>query len=375
MNTYGRIYQNSSTCKLLRLKTFFLTCRFPFFVKNLNYMYVFSTKVLGKKITNSIIKHMYGDIFLAGETTAELEKGLQELKKEGLIGISDYAREFLTKEEERTEIDSIIEMYKDSIDTSIRVDEKNSIAMKVSSFGDVEMMKRMNSLQYTLTLLENEIRRGSNYEQIAEILKKHKISEKISENFINQLKEMNLKEFGLNIFEIILSGNKKLLDDIICSLKIKQTDLNEMIDFVKTLNSRLLIVFDHAKSKNCLIMIDAEQSYLRFITDVIAAYYFKKYNTGDKCIVAQTLQCYLKTQQEDLVKWKDFCRNNNIRFALKLVRGAYMSEESRIAKEKGTESPICNSLDETHDNYNKSIEYVFDNYQQGDKVRQIKKII
>lgn len=368
MNSYGRIYKNASTCKLLRLKTFFITCRFPIFVKNLNNMYSFSCKVVGKKVTNGIIKHMYGDVFLAGETTSELEKSLQEIKKEGLIGISDYAREFLTKEEERLEIESIIHMYKDSIDTSIRVDEKNSIAMKVSSFGDVEMMKKMNTLQYTLTILENEIRKSSSYEQIILTFSQHKIPYKISEIFVNQLKEMKIKEFDLNIFEIILSENNNLLNDLKICFKIKEKELKEMIQFVKTLNSRLNIVFDHAKRKNCLIMIDAEQSYLRFITDVISAYYFKKFNSGDKCIVAQTLQCYLKTQQEDLVKWRDFCRKNNIRFALKLVRGAYMSEESRIAKEKGTESPVCSSIDETHDNYNKSIEYVFDNYQEGDKV-------
>jgi hypothetical protein len=114
-------------------------------------------------------------------------------------------------------------------------------------------------------------------------------------------------------------------------------------------------------------MVDAEQSYLRFITDVIVAFYFKQFNS-ERCILAQTLQCYLKTQQEDLMKWLLFCRHHQIKFGLKLVRGAYMSEESKIAKEIGTESPVCPTIENTHDNYNKSIEFLFDQYNDGDKV-------
>ena len=115
-------------------------------------------------------------------------------------------------------------------------------------------------------------------------------------------------------------------------------------------------------------MVDAEQSYLRFITDNIVAYYFKQFNK-EKCILAQTLQCYLRTQQADLYKWKAFCEEHKLKFGLKLVRGAYMTEEAKIAKEIGTESPVVSIIEDTHSNYDKSIKFLFDNYQEGDKLK------
>jgi proline dehydrogenase len=36
---------------------------------------------------------------------------------------------------------------------------------------------------------------------------------------------------------------------------------------------------------------------------------------------------------------------------LKLVRGAYMNEERLLAKENNAESPICETLEDTHSNY------------------------
>jgi hypothetical protein len=44
---------------------------------------------------------------------------------------------------------------------------------------------------------------------------------------------------------------------------------------------------------------------------------------------------------------------------MKFVRGAYLVEENKIAQKEKQESPICNSLQETHNNYNKSIEKYF----------------
>jgi proline dehydrogenase len=367
MNTYGRIYQNMPIGKLLRLKTFFMTCRFQILIKNLNNLYTISSKVLGKKFTNNFIKYIYGDIFLAGESTKELEKCLSQLKIDGLSGISDYAREFLTIEEEKTEIDTIIKIYKDSIDSSIKVDNTNSIAMKVSSFGNVDSLKRLNSYQFALCTLEDNLDRP--YEEIAKEFANHKITDLLfSKDLIERIKkETNGKKFDLNLYEMILTENNKLQELIKEGLKLKETELNKLKQFVHNLHVRLMQVFDHAMSKDCLIMVDAEQSYLRFITDYIVAYYFKKFNNG-KCILAQTLQCYLKTQQHDLHKWKKFCDERNLKLGLKLVRGAYMNEEKRIANEKGLIYPICNFIEDTNQNYNSSIEFLFKNYRSGDKV-------
>lgn len=101
MNKFnGRVYEHISTSKLLRLKSFFLFCKFPPFVKNMEKIYRMSSRVIGQKNLNKIIKLTYGDIFVGGETAEELEACLKEQKLDGLLGIADYAREFLKDEEE-----------------------------------------------------------------------------------------------------------------------------------------------------------------------------------------------------------------------------------------------------------------------------------
>lgn len=46
---------------------------------------------------------------------------------------------------------------------------------------------------------------------------------------------------------------------------------------------------------------------------------------------------------------------------IKLIRGAYMNEERKLAKENHYESPVWDSLEETHKCYNDNMQHVMDN--------------
>lgn len=48
---------------------------------------------------------------------------------------------------------------------------------------------------------------------------------------------------------------------------------------------------------------------------------------------------------------------------LKLVRGAYMNEERLLAKENNAESPICETLEDTHSNYDTIMTHAIKNVQ------------
>jgi len=98
---YGKIYRNYSIANLIKLKSFLMICKYQVLVKNLGIFYSLSNKVLGKNITNNLIKYFYGDLFVGGENPFELEKSLKGLKNRGLICIADYAREFLEESEEK----------------------------------------------------------------------------------------------------------------------------------------------------------------------------------------------------------------------------------------------------------------------------------
>jgi hypothetical protein len=100
----GRVYETLSANKLLRLKSFFIFCKSKFLVRNMHCLYNASSNIIGQKATNKLIKLLYGDIFLGGETIKELSITLTDLKKEGLISIADYARESLLSHEEKVNV-------------------------------------------------------------------------------------------------------------------------------------------------------------------------------------------------------------------------------------------------------------------------------
>jgi len=53
---------------------------------------------------------------------------------------------------------------------------------------------------------------------------------------------------------------------------------------------------------------------------------------------------------------------------LKLVRGAYMLEERALAEENGYESPVWDSLEETHACYNECLKHAIGNLQENSMV-------
>lgn len=51
-----------------------------------------------------------------------------------------------------------------------------------------------------------------------------------------------------------------------------------------------------------------------------------------------------------------------------MVRGAYMVEERRLAKEQGYQDPILDTIEDTHNNYNSNLEFLISNWIQGSQV-------
>uniref|UniRef100_H2ZL43 Proline dehydrogenase n=1 Tax=Ciona savignyi TaxID=51511 RepID=H2ZL43_CIOSA len=75
-----------------------------------------------------------------------------------------------------------------------------------------------------------------------------------------------------------------------------------------------------------------------------------------KPVLQVTIQAYLKSAKNETEKILKFCRDADIVFGAKIVRGAYLVAEKARAETQGYENPICNSLEATHDNYNEIVE-------------------
>ena len=69
--------------------------------------------------------------------------------------------------------------------------------------------------------------------------------------------------------------------------------------------------------------------------------------------IFNTYQCYLKDSEERCRVDMERAKREGYFFAGKLVRGAYMVAERERAAKMGYDSPIHDTLEDTHANYDK----------------------
>jgi proline dehydrogenase len=135
---------------------------------------------------------------------------------------------------------------------------------------------------------------------------------------------------------------------------MQATPTEEELRLVENMITRLRKLCSTAAEFGLRIMIDAEHQYFQPAIDSIAKDMMREYNT-EVPIVYNTYQCYLKDSRFRLNADIESARRQGYKFGAKLVRGAYMVLEKNLAEEKGLKSPIHDTLDDTHANYNRCV--------------------
>jgi proline dehydrogenase len=92
------------------------------------------------------------------------------------------------------------------------------------------------------------------------------------------------------------------------------------------------------------------------------------YNHGGKVIVMNGYQCYLKRMRQVIQHEVATAKILGYNIGLKLIRGAYMNEERKLAAESGLESPVWDSIEDTHSCYNDCMEHALVNLEKTDVV-------
>lgn len=123
----------------------------------------------------------------------------------------------------------------------------------------------------------------------------------------------------------------------------------------RNMMERLHTIFQFAKRLDVRVMVDAEQTYFQPAISRITMEMMKKYN-GDKAIVYNTYQCYLKKALDYFSANMEQAKRQNFYFGAKLVRGAYMEQERERAAQIGYPDPINATFNDTTDMYHKCME-------------------
>lgn len=123
-----------------------------------------------------------------------------------------------------------------------------------------------------------------------------------------------------------------------------------------TIKERFETIFDHAYAKGVPVMVDAEESWIQSIIDYLVIEMMKQYNARAP-IVVNTYQLYRKGRLSVLKTHFEEARALNLYFGAKLVRGAYLEQERERAAEKGYDSPVYETKEETDRDYDAAMEY------------------
>lgn len=191
-----------------------------------------------------------------------------------------------------------------------------------------------------------------------------------TEGFINEIEFDNCLNKKLSIIDFIKNKNEVpfAVFKPTClgstDLFIKMSSGLALTDSENDAWSRVVYRFERvcekAFSENVKILIDAEEVDVQKAIDDLAIVMMRKFNKSNP-IVFNTVQLYRKDRLKYMRELLKNNKNKDIQFGLKLVRGAYMEKERKIAMNKGIESPICDSKTETDNNFNRGVDFVFEN--------------
>lgn len=137
--------------------------------------------------------------------------------------------------------------------------------------------------------------------------------------------------------------------------KLTEEEKKEAQNFKRRVN----ILCKKAYDLSVPILIDAEDSWYQNFIDETVNEMMLKYNK-QKAIVYNTWQMYRKDRLENLIKTYEKAKSGGYFLGAKFVRGAYMEKERERAKERGYDSPIHETKEDTDKAYNDALRFSFE---------------
>ncbi|KAM7381661.1 hypothetical protein PAMA_012485 [Pampus argenteus] len=107
------------------------------------------------------------------------------------------------------------------------------------------------------------------------------------------------------------------------------------------------------------VLVDAEYTYMNPALSLVTMAMMKKFNK-DGVWIWNTYQCYLKESRSLLLEALHLSKNEGFCLGVKLVRGAYMDKERKLAEKEGHPDPIHKCWEDTNDSYNGSLDVMLD---------------
>ncbi|MBD2715649.1 proline dehydrogenase family protein [Microvirga sp. STR05] len=121
-------------------------------------------------------------------------------------------------------------------------------------------------------------------------------------------------------------------------------------------HARVDAICQRAHQYGVRVFVDAEESWFQETIDNLAYEMMRKYNR-ESAIVWNTYQLYRQDRLEAIKEAYADAKKDGYFLGGKLVRGAYMEKEARVAAQRGYPNPINPSKQATDDLYDEALRY------------------
>jgi len=397
-------YRNKTTLELLRAAGCFQSCKFPFLVENAENLLILSRKIFGGTIVDFILKATIYGHFCAGEDQQRIKPAIHKLAKSGVGSILDYAAEndgsdtgkamsvelgtLLQTEDPHTIVtvreydyeseakcDNHVSTFLKCIqDVASMEGDKNFAAVKITALGNPKLLARLSTAIVEAKWLFADFDSNGNG-----LVSRKSFEIGYNRHFIDD--EVRIQE----IFEEFDPNDTGYIDYITWSMMLSPLDLpkivksctyagrladacptDEEITLLNAMYNRGRKLGKEASKCGARLLIDAEQVRYQPAIDNLVLELQRQFNMGDKPIIYNTYQCYLKDSPERLRT--DIARSERFQyhFGAKIVRGAYMESERELAASLFLDDPIHATIEDTHNCYNESVDYLLSHSTQSD---------
>jgi len=304
------VFKFKSTFDLLRSLSILRICSINMFVDNALPLMKRSEAILGNRIFSAVARPTFYRQFVGGDTEEELSKTCELMRSSGLRLMVCPAMEEDEGEGSGEEKYDFNTNYISEIgDMMVRAGaEKPCLQFKITAMIPADVVTKISGMvgvEYSM-------------QELAEL-----VHHKISSGKTISLPQLSSQE---------------------------NDQLNSGVD-------RLAGFGKAGVDKDLRLLVDAEYTYMNQGISVMALGMMLAFNQ-DKPVVWNTYQCYLKQALNTVSSEQQLVTSLGCCFGAKIVRGAYMEKERKLAKMKGYEDPVNDTYEATGEMYNRVVDYL-----------------
>lgn len=290
--------------ELLRALGVFHLCSYPVLVNNCGKLMTIARSILGKRGFSFLLRPTVYAQFVAGESEREISQSMEKMSQLGLRPM------LAVPIEEDLGESSGEKRYDDNMEAMLEC-----VRMSHSNTWSKDPMMQL------------------------------KITALLSPELCVKLTTLNTQQpFDLNLVVRAMEGEQ---------IKFPGLDESEAAHFLCGLR-RLSKIAETSVNK-VRVLVDAEYTYMNPALSLVTMAMMKKFNT-DGVWIWNTYQCYLKESRSLLQEALRLSKEEGFCLGVKLVRGAYMDKERKMAEKEGRQDPVHQSWEDTNTSYNGSLD-------------------